>query len=94
MLIDSQILMPPGFTLQDMMEEESVSAEQLSDHSGIPLSCLQRILDADHSISEEVAHKLQNINFGAAGMWLNMQSQYEHAHNDPMDRECAECYSA
>ena len=91
MLIDKRILMPPGEALQDMMTEEAVSAEQLAAQTGIPLSCVEGILKAEHGISPVVASRLERGFYGAKGMWLNMQEQYEKAHDVRMQYSCQGC---
>ena len=91
MLIDKKMILPPGEVLDDMMELESVSPVKLSEKTGIPLSCVQGILAAEHAITPDAAQKLERGFYGTAESWLKMQRWYEEAHNPAMSKTCAAC---
>ena len=70
---------PPGDTIADLMEEQSISLESLAHATGQPLELLSQVLSGSAPISEAMAESLSQA-LGASGeFWLRRESQYQEA---------------
>lgn len=84
---------PPGETLQEMLEEKNWSVQDFSNISQIPTSDLEGILNSKVKIEEEVAFKLDKATGISRTFWLNLQKNYDatiqrlEAEGKPLQRE-------
>jgi len=70
------ILLPPGETIADLIEERGWSQTDLAKHLGYTLKQVSLLIDGKASITEEIALKLENVLGSTAGFWLRMEARY------------------
>ena len=70
---------PPGDTIADLMEEQSISLESLAHATGQPLELLSQVLSGSAPISEAMAESLSQVLGASVEFWLRRESQYQEA---------------
>ena len=67
---------PPGDTISDLLEEKDWGIDQLADLLQLSLEDTNELISGNILITEEIAHKLDQVLGGGAKFWLNREYQY------------------
>ncbi|MDR1491943.1 MAG: hypothetical protein LBT05_04385 [Planctomycetaceae bacterium] len=66
----------PGDTLEEMMEWQKTSREQLSESTGTSLDVIDGIIEGEVEITEEYADLLAGVTTVSRETWLNFERHY------------------
>ena len=80
--ISPSLLIPPGETVADILEERSISQEELASKMRIPLQSLEDLIHGKEGISEAIASSLERALNVPRSFWLNLQANYERELSD------------
>ena len=70
---------PPGWTLQEVLDEKSMTQADLARRAGLPLKLVGRIVDGSAPITAGAAVRLEWATGIPARIWNNLESRYrEH----------------
>ena len=72
-------LAPPGDTLQEALEERSMTQAELARRMGRPKKTINGIIHGSIQITPETALALERVLDIAASFWLNLENQYREA---------------
>lgn len=67
---------PPGETLQEVMESLGMGQKELAILAGLTLQSLHRIFKGEQTITYETAKRLELATGVLARMWNNLEAQY------------------
>ena len=73
----NDLLICPGETLKEVLEEREISIEKLSQYIGYPQKHIEAILLGNADITEDFALKLEDAIGIEASLWLNLQKEYD-----------------
>jgi len=73
------ILILPGETLIDLLEEKGMTQAELAERMGRPLKTINEIIKGKTSITPETAIQLEGVFSVPAGFWMNLESNYQVA---------------
>lgn len=76
---NNQILIYPGETLAELLEEKSMTQVELADRLGRPLKTINEIINGKTSITPDTAIQLERVFSLPAHFWLNLESNYQLA---------------
>lgn len=76
---NNQILIYPGETLSELLEEKSMTQVELADRLGRPLKTINEIINGKASITPDTAIQLERVFSLPAHFWLNLESNYQLA---------------
>jgi len=74
---DPDYAVPPGSTLQEVMESLGMTQKELSVRTGLTVQTLNRIFKGEQPISYETANRLELVTGVHAGFWNNLEAQYQ-----------------
>ena len=77
--LHSDLAIPPGEYLAEVMEEQAIDRAGLASTSGIPESALIGILDETAPITSTVAAGLHVSTGVPANIWLGLEQEYRRA---------------
>jgi addiction module HigA family antidote len=80
---DFSIAVHPGDILQEMLDEKLVSQSQLAKHLRTDVARINEICRRRRGISAEMALKLAKAFGTSAGLWMNLQKNWELSQVDP-----------
>lgn len=70
---------PPGWTLQEVLDEKSMTRADLARRTGLPLKLVGRIMNGRAPITTDTAVRLERETGIPARLWINLESRYrEH----------------
>ena len=72
----NDLLICPGETLKEVLEEREISTEKLSQYTGYSQKHIESILLGNADITEDFALKLEDAIGIEASLWLNLQKEY------------------
>ena len=72
----NDLLICPGETLKEVLEERKISTEKLSQYTGYSQKHIESILSGNADITEDFALKLEDTIGIEASLWLNLQKEY------------------
>lgn len=75
--ISADLLIHPGETLSDLLNDRGIAPKQFALTLGIPDKQLFSILHGTSPITAEIAHLLEKELDIPASFWLNLQSNYD-----------------
>lgn len=67
---------PPGETIQDVLDERGISQAELAQRLNRPLKTVNEIIKGKASITPETALQLEQVLGIPAHFWINLESQY------------------
>ncbi|MFZ0590416.1 MAG: HigA family addiction module antitoxin [Bryobacteraceae bacterium] len=67
----------PGEILKDEMEERDISINALARALRVPPNRVSAIINGKRSITADTAHRLGRFFGTSAGMWMNLQAEYD-----------------
>ena len=73
----NDLLIHPGETLKEVLEEREISTEKLSQYTGYSQKHIESILLGNADITEDFALKLEDAIGIEASLWLNLQKEYD-----------------
>lgn len=76
---DNQILIYPGETLAELLEEKSMTQVELADRLGRPLKTINELVNGKAGITPDTAIQLERVFSLPAHFWLNLESNYQLA---------------
>ena len=80
--ISPELLIPPGETVEDVLEDRAMTKDELALSTGFSKSYIDGILCGSKPITENFAKTLERVFAVPASFWMNLQANY--------DAECAE----
>ena len=70
---------PPGWTLEEVLEEKLMTRADLARRTGLPLKLVGRIVNGRAPITADTAVRLERETGIPARLWINLESRYrEH----------------
>ena len=72
----NDLLICPGETLKEVLEERKISTEKLSQYTGYSQKHIESILSGNADITEDFALKLEDAIGIESSLWLNLQKEY------------------
>jgi HTH-type transcriptional regulator/antitoxin HigA len=76
---NTPILILPGETLVDLLEEKGMTQAELAERMGRPLKTINEIIKGKTSITPETAIQLEGVFSVPASFWMNLESNYQVA---------------
>lgn len=73
------ILILPGETLVDLLEEKGMTQAELAERMGRPLKTINEIIKGKASITPETAIQLEGVFSVPASFWMNLENNYQVA---------------
>jgi addiction module HigA family antidote len=70
---------PPGTTLEETLEERSMSQSELAERTGRPKKTINEIVKAQAAITPETAIQLERVLGIPASFWITRQHQYDES---------------
>jgi antitoxin HigA-1 len=80
---DFPIAVHPGDILQEILDEKGVSQSRLARHLHTDIARINEICRRRRGISAEMALKLGKAFGTSAGVWMNLQKNWELSQVDP-----------
>ena len=80
---DFAIMVHPGDILREMLDERGVSQSDLARRLGTDIARINEICRRRRGISAEMAVKLAKAFGTSAGLWMNLQTNWELSQVDP-----------
>ncbi len=78
-----RLAIPPGATINDMLEEQGVSLSEFARRMQISVERAEYLLEGDEVITDEIARKLCEVLGPGVSFWLNLEAIYrEDLEND------------
>lgn len=74
--LEKELLSPPGDSLQETLDELSMSQAELAERIGRPKEKVNDIIRGREVISTATAHKLEKVLGIRASFWLNREAEY------------------
>ena len=75
-LLSKKLLVLPGETIKEALEEKNITKEDFVIKSGYSIKYINKIINGKKNISKRFANVLENILNIDASFWLNLQSNY------------------
>jgi HTH-type transcriptional regulator/antitoxin HigA len=76
---NTPILILPGETLVELLEEKGMTQAELAERMGRPLKTINEIIKGKTSITPETAIQLDGVFSVPANFWMNLESNYQVA---------------
>lgn len=73
----------PGDILQELLDEKGISQSQLARHLRTDIARINEICRRRRGVSAEMALKLAKAFGTSAGLWMNLQKNWELSQVDP-----------
>lgn len=74
---NAPILILPGETLIELLEEKGMTQVELAERMGRPLKTINEIIKGKTSITPETAIQLEGVFSVPASFWMNLESNYQ-----------------
>ncbi len=78
---------PPGQTLQEVMESLDMQQKELAIRTGLTVQSLIRIFKGEQPISYESANRFELVTGMPASFWNNLEAQYQEQRAKVIERE-------
>lgn len=79
--ISADLLIHPGETIEDILEERGISQVELAVQAGVPCDYVDNIIAGTKDISESFAVVLESILGISKSFWVNLQKKYDEESN-------------
>ncbi|MEI7620752.1 MAG: HigA family addiction module antitoxin [Candidatus Falkowbacteria bacterium] len=76
---DNKILIYPGETLSELLDERSMTQAELADRIGRPYKTINEIIKGKTGITPETAIQFERVFGVPANFWLNLENNYQLA---------------
>lgn len=74
--LSREMIIHPGETLKEALEDRNISAEELSQRTGFSSSYINDVLNYKENISAEFARKLEDTINIDADFWMKLNEDY------------------
>lgn len=74
---DNEMIIHPGETLKEVMEDRNISAESLAQSTGFSQNYINAVLNCKEKISVKFARKLEDTLNIDADFWMKLQELYD-----------------
>ncbi|MBQ6483144.1 MAG: HigA family addiction module antidote protein [Anaerolineaceae bacterium] len=74
--ISSELVIHPGETIADLLEERGITEKKLAQQAGVSESFLSDVIHGKKDISKELAMGLERAVGVHSSFWLNLQANY------------------
>lgn len=71
------IAIPPGETLQEVLDDREMSQKELADRMGVTPKHINKIIKGKAAISHEISIKLEHVLSIKASFWNNLENKYQ-----------------
>lgn len=71
-----RLAIPPGETINDMLEDKNISLSQFARSMQISEERAEYLLEGDEVITDEIARKLCEVLGATVSFWLDLEAQY------------------
>ena len=71
------MIIHPGETLKEAMEDRNISAEELAQYTGFSSAYIKDVLNCKENISDEFARKLEDTLNIDADFWMKLNELYD-----------------
>lgn len=75
--LNTALLVCPGDTIQDELDELGMSQRELSERMGYPANKLNQLIKGETSLTRDTAAKLEKVLGIPASTWLNLEARYQ-----------------
>ena len=75
---DNEMIIHPSETLKEVMEDRSISVENLSQSTGFTQDYINGVLNCKENITGEFARKLEDTFNIDTDFWMKLQEQYDN----------------
>lgn len=73
----------PGYYIAEIIEDTRVSKSDFASRLGITEETLDKLLDGQVGLSDDIAEKLSAMIGSSAGFWRNLQTAYDNKIKEP-----------
>jgi HTH-type transcriptional regulator / antitoxin HigA len=80
-------VLPPGATLQEVLEEKAMSQTDLARRTGLSVKHVNQVVKGNAAVTAETAILLERATGVAAGVWANLESAYQVDQSRAKDTE-------
>ncbi len=91
---DPLLAIPPGETLQEMLEERGMSQTELALRMGRPVKTINEIIRGKTAITAETALQLERVFTVPVQLWLNLEQSYREALARQVEDEALQMHQA
>ena len=67
---------PPGWVLEERLETQGISPEQLAENCGLSIQQVRGIIAGEVPVGPEIADHLERVLGLSADIWLGIESDY------------------
>ena len=67
----------PGIYIKDIIEDKNISQEQFAEDVGIPIDVINKLVNSEVSITDDIANKLNDFTAISAKTWMNLQKNFD-----------------
>ena len=75
--ISSDLVIHPGETIADILEDRNITQKELTKRIGMSEPFLSDVIRGKKDISESLAMGLENVLNVPSSFWMNLQTNYE-----------------
>ena len=75
--ISSSLLIHPGEAVADILEERSITREELAARMGLPVARIEGLIHGEEDVSQQLASTLERALNIPCSFWINLQANYE-----------------
>lgn len=67
----------PGIYIKDIIEDKNISTEQFAENVGISVDVINKLVNSEVSITDDIANKLNDFTGISAKTWMNLQKNFD-----------------
>ena len=67
----------PGIYIKDIIEDKNISTEQFAENVGISVDAINKLVNSEVSITDDIANKLNDFTGISAKTWMNLQKNFD-----------------
>ncbi len=75
--ISSDLIIHPGETIADILEERNITQKELAARTGVTLEYVSKVITGKKDISAKFALALENALGVPKSFWMNLQANYD-----------------
>ena len=72
-----RIAFHPGQYVEELIKDYNVTQKEFAERLGVSAKTVNKLVNAEESISKETAHKLAKLSGVSMQTWLNLQNAYD-----------------
>jgi len=77
--LHSDLAVPPGEYLEEILEIQGISLVEFAARSGIPPESIAAIIEGAEPVTASVADRLAALTSVPSNIWLGLEAEYRHA---------------